>query len=62
MEGSTAILDSATMALIAQGFTDLHAVVVQVLAVAVPAIIGIICLSSGVNYALGKVRGVLGWA
>lgn len=62
METTTGILDAETMALITQGFTDMKNTVVQVLTVAVPAIVGIICLSSGVNYALGKVRGVLGWA
>lgn len=64
MDGSTAVgvLDTNTMSLITQGFTDMKGTVTQVLTVAVPAIIGIICLSAGVNYALGKVRGVLGWA
>lgn len=62
MEGATGVLDSATLQLITDGFADMQATVTQVLGVAVPAIIGIICLSAGVNYALGKVRGVLGWA
>ena len=57
-----AMLDEATMTLVTQGFTDLKSTVTQVLAVSVPAIVGIICLSRGVNFALGKLSGVLGWA
>lgn len=56
------MLDEATLALITSGFADMKTTVTQVLGVAVPAIVGIICISAGVNYALGKVRGVLGWA
>lgn len=56
------MLDETTLGLITQGFADMKTTVTQVLGVAVPAIVGIITLSAGVNYALGKVRGVLGWA
>lgn len=59
---ATGVLDSTTLGLITQGFADMKATVTQVLGVAIPAIVGIITLSAGVNYALGKVRGVLGWA
>ena len=64
MEGTvaTGVLNEATMTLISNGFADMKATVTQVLSVAIPAIVGIITLSAGVNYALGKVRGVLGWA
>ena len=56
------MLDEATLQLITTGFADMKSTVTQVLTVAVPAIVGIICLSAGVNFALGKLRGVLGWA
>lgn len=56
------MLAEETLGLITQGFADMKTTVTQVLGVAVPAIVGIICLSGGVNFALGKLRGVLGWA
>lgn len=56
------MLDEATLKLVTDGFGDMKSTVSQVLTVAVPATIAIICLSSGVSYALQKVRGVLGWA
>lgn len=56
------MLTEEIMTLISKAFADLQSTVTQVLMVSVPAVVGIICLSSGVNYALGKVRGVLGWA
>ncbi len=56
------MLDEVTLKLVTDGFADMKSTVSQVLTVAIPAIIGIICLSRGVNYALSKVSGVLGWA
>lgn len=56
------MLSEEIMALVTQAFADMKTTVTQVLAVSVPAVVGIICLSSGVNFALGKIRGVLGWA
>ena len=56
------MLDEATLALVTQGFADLKSTVSQVLTISVPCIVGIICLSRGVNFALGKLSGVLGWA
>lgn len=56
------MLDETTLGLITSAFADMKSTVTQVLGVAVPATVTIICLSAGVNYALGKVRGVLGWA
>ena len=61
-KGEFAMLDEATLKLVTDGFADMKSTVSQVLTVAIPAIIGIICLSRGVNYALSKVSGVLGWA
>lgn len=56
------MLSEEVMTLITQGFSDMKTTVTQVLAVSIPAIVGIICLSGGANFALGKLRGVLGWA
>lgn len=56
------MLSEEILGLITTAFADMKSTVTQVLGVAVPAIVGIICISSGVNYALSKVRGVLGWA
>lgn len=56
------MLDEATLKLVTDGFADMKSTVGQVLAVAIPATIGIICLSRGVGYAMKKVSGVLGWA
>lgn len=56
------MLDETTMSLVTQGFSDLKTTVTQVLSVSVPAIVGIICLSRGANFALSKLSGVLGWA
>lgn len=61
-KGENAMLEESTLTLITKGFTDMQSTVTQVLTIAVPAIVGIICLSGGVNFALGKLRGVLGWA
>lgn len=61
-KGEFAMLDEATLKLVTDGFADMKSTVGQVLTVAIPAIIGIICLSRGANYALSKISGVLGWA
>lgn len=56
------MLSEGIMTLISGAFDDLSSTVTQVLTVSVPAVVGIICLTAGVNFALSKVRGVLGWA
>ena len=56
------MLDEATLKLVTDGFADMKSTVSPVLTVAIPATIGIICLSRGVGYAMGKVSSVLGWA
>ncbi len=56
------MISTDMMTLISGAFDDLSSTVTQVLTVAVPAIVGIICLTAGINFALSKVRGVLGWA
>jgi len=55
-------MDAIMLSLITSAFGELKDVVVDVLKVSVPAIVGIICLSQGVGFALRKVRGVLSWA
>lgn len=56
------MLSEEIMTLITAGFNDMKTTVTQVLSLAVPAIVGIICLSGGANFALGKLRGILHWA
>lgn len=58
----TGVLTAETLQLIQQGFADLGATVKQVLSVAIPSAVGVIGISAGANYALGKLRGILGWA
>lgn len=58
----TGVLDAATLALIENGMSQLAATVTQVIGVTVPAVITVICLSAGVNYALRKVHSVIGHA
>ena len=56
---TTGVLDADTLQVITQGFSTLQGTVGQVLAVSVPASVGIIALTGGVRYALKKVRGVI---
>lgn len=56
------MLDEATLKLVTDGFADMKSTVTQVLTVAIPATIGIICLARGVSYAMRKVSSVLSWA
>lgn len=55
-------MDASILQIITNSFAELAAVVKDVLLVSVPAIIGIVCLSSGTHFALRKVRGLLSWA
>ena len=56
---SSGVLTEALSTAITSGFNDLSATVTQVLLISVPAAVGVIALSQGVNFALRKVRGVL---
>lgn len=56
---TTGVLDASTLDVITQAFGTLQGTVSQVLAVSVPASVGIIALTGGVRYALKKVRGVI---
>lgn len=57
--GATGVLDADMLAIVKSGFDTLSATVSQVLTVSVPACVGIIALTAGVGYALGKVRSVI---
>lgn len=59
---ATGVLDEATLLAVTAGFESLSATVTQVIAVSVGGIVGVIALTGGVNYALRKIRSVLGWA
>ena len=56
---ASGVLTEALTTAIKSGFADLSATVTQVLVISVPAAVGVIALSQGVNFALRKVRGVL---
>lgn len=56
---TSGVLDTNTLQVITEGFSTLQGTVTQVLAVSVPASVGIIALTGGVRYALKKVRGVI---
>jgi hypothetical protein len=55
-------MDAAMLTIVTAAFSDLKDVVVDVLTVAVPSIVGIICISKGIQFALRKVASVLSWA
>lgn len=59
---NSGVLDGATLELIKGGMEQLAGTVGQVLTIAVPAVIGVIALTAGVNYALRKVSSVIGHA
>lgn len=44
------------------GIANLSATVSDVLLIAVPAVVGVIALTAGVNFAMSKVRSVASWA
>ena len=55
----TSVLTDAVKTAVSNGIADLSATVSDVILLAVPATIGVIALTAGVNYALRKVRGVI---
>ena len=59
---NSGVLDASTLELIKGGMEQLAGTVGQVLTIAVPAVIGVIALTAGVNYALRKVSSVIGHA
>lgn len=59
--GSSVLTDGMKTAL-TDGIANLTATVDDVLLVIIPAAIVLICINSGANFALGKIRGLLGWA
>lgn len=59
---ATSVLDETTKAAITSGFNSLSATVSDVLSISVPVAVSIIALSSGINYALKKVKGAVSMA
>jgi len=59
LSAGTSALDATTQSVIQDGFNTMTATVTDVVAIAVVASVGVICLTAGVNYALKKIRGVL---
>lgn len=59
---ATSALDEATKAVIKSGFETLSATVSDVLVLVVPVAVSVIALTSGINYALKKVKGVISMA
>lgn len=56
---ATSALSESMKATIQSGFDTMSATVTDVVAIAVVACVGVICLTAGVNYALKKIKGVL---
>lgn len=58
----TSVLTEGMKTAMGSGIADLTATVNDVLGVVIPAAMVLIALNGGVNFALGKLRGLLGWA
>lgn len=59
---SNSVLTETMKAAIQSGFDALQATVSDVLVISVPVAVGVIALTSGINYALKKVKGVVSMA
>lgn len=58
-ETATSALDTATKAVIQNGFNTMQATVVDVIGIAVVTSVAVICLVAGVNFALKKIKAVI---
>lgn len=58
----TSVIDGAIKTAMEGGLDNLTATFNDVIGLVIPCAIGLIGISSGVNFALGKIRGLLGWA
>lgn len=58
----TSVLTDSMKAAMNLGIANLTATVNDVLAVIIPAALVLIAINAGCNFALGKIRGLLGWA
>lgn len=58
-DAASGALDAGTLEVITQGFTTLGATVGQILAIAIPAAVGVIGLNAGSRFALKKIKGLL---
>ncbi len=56
------VLTEGLKTAVAQGMADLGATVSDVLLISVPAVVGVIALTAGINFAMSKVRSVASWA
>lgn len=56
------VLTEAVRNSVSNGMLDLQATVTDVVGLAVPVVIGVIALTAGVNFAIGKVRSIASWA
>lgn len=55
----TSVLTDTVKSAISSGISDMSATVSDVILLVIPATIGVIALTAGVNYALRKIRGVI---
>ena len=60
--GGTSVFTEGMKTALTDGISDLTATVNDVIGVIIPAAIILICINAGCNFALGKIRGLLGWA
>ena len=58
----TSVLTDAMKTAMESGIANLTATFNDVLGVVIPAALVLICINAGANFALGKIRGLMGWA
>lgn len=58
----TSVLTEGMKTAMNTGIADLTATFNDVIGVIVPAALVLIAINAGVNFALGKIRGLMGWA
>lgn len=56
---ATSALDEATKAVIQNGLGTMQATITDVIGITVVTAVAVIALTSGVNYALRKIRGIM---
>lgn len=58
----TSVITEAMKTSMQSGIDNLLATFNDVIGIIIPAAIIMICINAGVNFALGKIRGLIGWA
>lgn len=58
----TSVLTESMKTAMSTGIADLTATFNDVLGVIIPAAIVLIAINAGCNFALGKIKGLMGWA